>query len=137
MYWNDMVDVLTVVAINDRRTVGESDVHWWLALADDGQWPSKEFALASIVRHANDRPGVWLEPGHITAYWHALRREANETFLAPGPTRDNIEDPEAQRIAREQAFQEHLNAHLDHFIAPQRRRLAMLERRVEDDRLGR
>jgi hypothetical protein len=126
-----MVDVLTVVSVNDKRTIGKPDVEWWLALADDGNWPSKEFALAAVIRHANDRPGVWLEPGHITAYATELWAEANKTFAPPGPTRENIDDERAQAIARTGAFVEHYESLVEGFISPQRKRAAAMVRQIE------
>jgi len=90
--WDAMCDLLTLIAISDRRTTGDEDVAHWLDCAIDGGWPSIEFARRAVVRHRNNRPGVWLEPGHITQQWRTLRTEALTDFNEPEPSRDVLDD---------------------------------------------
>src|ERR1700752_1667575 len=67
-----VIDVLTVVAATDRRTVGEADVTMWTAVM--GHLP-KDLALQAVVDHFREKPGVWLEPGHVVAAARAISRD--------------------------------------------------------------
>lgn len=69
---DDVIDVLTVVAAASRRTVGNADVDVWHAVICD---LPKELALRAVRDHLRDKPGVWLEPGHIYERVRAIRRE--------------------------------------------------------------
>lgn len=72
---NDVVDVLTAVAVGDRRTVGKNDVALWFRVI--GELP-KDLAMQAVVDHFTECPGVWLEPGHIVARVRAIRRDMYE-----------------------------------------------------------
>lgn len=69
---NDVIDVLTVVAAATRRSVGEADVNIWSEVigGDD-----KQLALKAVRDHLRDRPGVWLEPGHVHQRVRAMVRD--------------------------------------------------------------
>jgi hypothetical protein len=69
---NDVIDVLSVVAAATRRSVGETDVDVWQAVIGD---LGKEQCLLAVRDHLRDRPGVWLEPGHIVERVKAKRRD--------------------------------------------------------------
>ncbi len=69
---DDVIDVLTAVAAGDRRTVGHADVEFWQAVMGD---LPKTLALQAVRNHFRERPGVWLEPGHVVAGVRALRRD--------------------------------------------------------------
>lgn len=116
--WDETVDLLKVVTAKDRRTIGEGDIHFWFAVARQADWPSLDFAIAAVVRFASDQPGAWLEPGHITAYWRDLKREAGGRFEGVAPTRENIDDPRAQQIANKEAAELNLHHFVQHFINP-------------------
>lgn len=72
---DDVIDVLSVVAAATRRTVGETDVEIWLGVigGDD-----KQLALRGVRDHLAERPGVWLEPGHVHQRVRAYIRDALE-----------------------------------------------------------
>jgi Zn-finger nucleic acid-binding protein len=72
---NDVVDVLTAVAVGDRRTVGKNDVELWFRVIGDLQ---KDLTMQAVVDHFTECPGVWLEPGHIVQRVRAIRRDAYE-----------------------------------------------------------
>lgn len=86
---NDVIDVLTAVAAADRRTVGDSDVDVWQAIIGE---LSKDFALQAVRDHLRDRPGVWIEPGHVYQRARALRRDELER------------EPDSAREARQEAL---------------------------------
>lgn len=69
---DDVIDVLTAVAAADRRTVGDADVDVWQAIIGE---LTKDFALQAVRDHLRDRPGVWIEPGHVYQRARALRRD--------------------------------------------------------------
>lgn len=66
---DDVIDVLTVVAAATRRTVGNADVQVWCGVI--GHLP-KQLALDAVVQHFKNKPGVWLEPGHVVAGAHQI-----------------------------------------------------------------
>ena len=59
---DDVIDVLTAVSAADRRTVGQADVDVWQAVIGD---LPKDLAFQAVRDHLREKPGVWLEPGHI------------------------------------------------------------------------
>lgn len=130
MEWNDVVDILTVVTMADRRTTGELDVQWWLVQANYGQWPSKDFAIAAVIKHAAERPDVWLNPGHITCIWNDVRREANRSFVPPVPSLDVLNDPKANHEAIEQARLQHQQRAVEEFIQPMREHIDRTHRMI-------
>lgn len=69
---NDVVDVLTAIAVGDRRTVGKTDVELWNRIIGD---LPKDLAMQAVVDHFADCPGVWLEPGHVKQRVRAIRRD--------------------------------------------------------------
>lgn len=86
---NDVIDVLSVVAAATRRSVGETDVEIWLGVIGDLDKPD---ALQAVRDHLHDRPGVWLEPGHIVERVRAARRDRLER------------EPDSAREARQEAL---------------------------------
>ncbi len=77
---NDIIDLLTVIAAGDRRTIGTADIDFWHTIVAD---VPKDLALEAVKRHFRERPGVWLEPGHIvqgarTIHNERLQRESDE-----------------------------------------------------------
>lgn len=70
---SDLIDVLTAVSAGTGREIGEADVALWQQVLTP-EIPA-QFAIAAVVAHFRDRPGVWLEPGHIVERWRAHRRD--------------------------------------------------------------
>jgi hypothetical protein len=99
---DDVIDILTAVAASDRRTVGQSDVDVWQAII--GELP-KDFALQAVRDHLRDRPGVWMEPGHVYQRARALRRDEMERAPLPviKPHRDDEHYPGDAKTAKEPA----------------------------------
>lgn len=87
---DEMVDVLTAIAVGDRRTVGRTDVDfWWTVIGD----LPKDLALQAVRGHFRERPGVWLEPGHINERVRAIKRDQLER------------EPDEVREARQEALE--------------------------------
>lgn len=73
----ETVDLLTFCAINDSRTVGETDVIAWhdmLAPIDFGR------AIDAARTHYRRQPDVWLKPGHI---WHLCKTTTGAPNVIP------------------------------------------------------
>lgn len=87
---NEVIDVLTAVAAASRRTVGESDVEIWLGVIGD---LPKDLSLRAVRDHLRERPGLWLEPGHIHERVRAIRRDELER------------EPDEAREARQAALE--------------------------------
>ena len=68
----DVIDILTAIAVTDRRTVSGNEVTMWHKIIGD---LPKDLALQAVVDHFRERPGVWLEPGHIVAGVRAIRQD--------------------------------------------------------------
>lgn len=90
---DDVIDVLTAVAAGDRRTVGDADVDVWQAIIGE---LAKDYALQAVRDHMRDRPGVWLEPGHVYQRARALRRDELDRSGLPAiePRRDAGDEPQ-------------------------------------------
>lgn len=69
---NDVIDVLSVVAAATRRTVGQADVTVWESVIGN---LNRSQALRAVRDHLRERPGVWLEPGHVYERVRAMRRD--------------------------------------------------------------
>jgi hypothetical protein len=72
---DEVIDVLTVVAAATRRTVGAADVDIWQEVMGHCD---KQLSLKAVRAHLRERPGVWLEPGHVVAGVRAIRNEEIE-----------------------------------------------------------
>lgn len=72
---DDVIDVLTLIAAVDHRTVGEADVTAWGVII--GELP-REFAIKAVTDHRREEPGTWLEPGHVYQRARAMVRDKLE-----------------------------------------------------------
>lgn len=68
----DVVDLLTIVQMGDRRTIGDPDISFWLGML--GPYDREECCDA-IEAHRREQPGVWLEPGHVIGRVRAMHRD--------------------------------------------------------------
>jgi len=68
---NDVIDVLTVIAAGDRRTVGEADVSLWLGTIGG---LDKADAIAAVGKHFQTSE-KWLMPVHLIALAREIARD--------------------------------------------------------------
>ena len=68
-----VVNLLTIAQANDHRTFGVVDIELWCRVL--GNITETE-AVDAILAHLKERPGVWLEPGHVVERVKAARRDA-------------------------------------------------------------
>jgi len=94
MTQEEVVDLLTLVQIFDKRTVGEADVMAWTDVAHRGRWTFTEASEA--VKHyyastISERP--WVMPSHITNWIKAdrqdkaMRRQTDDLVKPVNPAR--------------------------------------------------
>lgn len=79
---DEVIDVLTVIAAADRRTVGEADVNVWLTVLDD---QPLDLALAAVRDHLREQPDTWVQPGHVYQRIRKMRRDRGQSTV---PTRE-------------------------------------------------
>lgn len=121
--WNAMVHLLTYLAVSDRRTTGDVDVKVWLDAAQDGEWPSIEFAYRAVRLHRREQPGKWLEPGHVSAILDRLRAEARRSYVPPTDRdmpEEVLSDPVAYQRYMLDAARRHQETVLSAFAGGQR-----------------
>lgn len=83
MNTDDVIDLLTLAAVYDQRTVGDADVHGWHLVATAERWTpaAAQRAIVDHYRARADQPRV--TPAAITDRIRALRAQAAESFEAP------------------------------------------------------
>lgn len=80
---DDMIDVLSAVAA--RTTAPSATPTSKSGCKSCGDVP-KEFALEAVLEHLRDKPGVWLEPGHIYQRWKATASTSSHASHAKHAT---------------------------------------------------
>lgn len=89
---DEIIDLLSIAATFDKRSVGESDVYAWSDAADRGRWTFDEAAEAVRSYYAtttHEKP--WVMPSHITnaikadRQDKAMRNQAAEQLRAGPP----------------------------------------------------
>lgn len=99
MTTDEIIDLLSLIAAYDQRTVGEADVEAWLAIADAEAWtwPAAKRAVIEHHRQGSEKPRI--RPAHITdtirMVEDTIRRTVLHTDLTP--PRELADDPAAER----------------------------------------
>lgn len=70
---DDAIDLLTLAAAYDRRTIGQGDVHAWHDAATRAGW-TRDAAFEAVKAHYATST-AWLMPGHVTDRIRADRRQ--------------------------------------------------------------
>lgn len=107
---NEIIDLITLAAVYDQRTGGETDIRGWLAVAQTEHW-TPAAAQRVIIEHYSrqaDRPRI--TPAAITDGIRDARRKAAASFIAPDVP-DHIAGREYPHWYRDQ-----LAAHIDRAI---------------------
>lgn len=65
--------LLTEIAITDKRSIGRPDIAVWSEVLG-GEVPLA-FARQAALAHFRENPNVWLNPGHIYQRWRDYRRD--------------------------------------------------------------
>lgn len=88
-----MAVLLAKVQLGDNRTVDELTLEYWLDLIGDLPF---ETALTALRRFRRERPGVYLEPGHLLEYAGIV---AEPITSLPDVTDEVLADDRARMLA--------------------------------------
>ncbi|NIH81702.1 hypothetical protein [Amycolatopsis viridis] len=95
---DETIDLLTLIAAYDQRTVGEADVVAWRTVAVEEGWtfPLARRAVIEYHKRGGDRPRI--KPAHITDTLEQLRREISSKLFSVDlvPPRELGDDPRAE-----------------------------------------
>ncbi|MEJ9078830.1 hypothetical protein WKY82_10450 [Gordonia malaquae] len=93
---DQVIDLLTVIAAYDRRSIGEGDIAAWAESARRAGWRFDD-AVNAVHDHFADS-SRWLMPGHVTERIRLARRQ-------PAPAADvlALDKPRASESGRRQA----------------------------------
>jgi hypothetical protein len=95
MTLEETIDLLTVAAAYDRRTLGEGDAMAWHAAVGDLDFVD---ARKAVIGHYTDGTG-WLMPAHVRQRVKAMRRDRLERSPAAAPPAELTGDPGRYRAA--------------------------------------
>lgn len=95
----EVLMLLTEIAVTDKRTIGRADIAAWGAILTDDI--PLAFARQAVVAHFREQPGIWLNAGHVVERWRAYRRDQLDR------------EPDADREARQAALDARLQEALD------------------------
>lgn len=84
---DEVIDLLTIVAATDKRTVGRSDVTLWCGYVGDLEFDDAKTAVIEHYRSTRD----WLMPVDVRTRVHGMRtaRMAGVRLEAPGVDPDD------------------------------------------------
>lgn len=104
---NEIIDLLTLVAGFDYRTVGEGDVMAWLVIAEEERWtwPLARRAAINYHRRGGDKPRI--TPARITDAIDEVRATIRRTVLRTDltPPKELADDPRAELAWRRDYIQ--------------------------------
>ena len=76
---DELLDVLEVVAAAKSKTMSQADARIWFEIIGS---LSKAVAMEAVRDHLRDKPGVWMEPGHIYQRGREIMRNASLNAVA-------------------------------------------------------
>lgn len=94
---DEVVDLLTLIASFDRRTVGDTDVDAWSLTVGDLPFDDAKVAVVKHYRESRE----WLMPADVRRAVRAIREERIKVRPLPAPTPEEAVDPRVykQRMA--------------------------------------
>lgn len=94
----ETAQVLTKIQLGDNRQVDRLVLEYWVESIGELDY---EDAQAAVLMHRRERPGVWLEPGHVVAGARRAReaREREERKRRPAlePAQITLDREEFER----------------------------------------
>lgn len=112
---DEVIDLLSMAAAFDSRTIGEADVAAWQAVADSCGWTSATARRALVEHHGHST--TRLVPGHITALIEAERARIRRSFNPVPPPVNLRDDPTAERAWLRERARRHVQDGLDAWTA--------------------
>ncbi len=95
MTLEETIDLLTVCAAFDRRTVGEADVTAWHAVAGDLEFADCRAAVIAHYRESRD----WIMPADVRTRVKAMRRDRLERSITAAPDPELADQPGRYKAA--------------------------------------
>jgi hypothetical protein len=92
---DEVIDLLTLIASCDRRTVGKADVAAWTLTVGDLRFADAQEAVVS--HYASSRE--WIMPADIRRRVKAIRSDRISRAVIPAPPAGLADDPGAYRAA--------------------------------------
>lgn len=93
----ETVDLLTVAAAFDQRTVGEGDAMAWYAVVGDLDFNDAKQAVVGHYTDTTDR----IMPAHVRSRVKAVRRDRLAREIPPAPPAELTDDPGRYKAAIE------------------------------------
>lgn len=93
MTLDETIDLLTVAAAYDKRTVGKADAMAWHAAVGDLNF---EDSKAAVIAHYTETTD-WLMPAHVRRRVREIRDRRLQDAKIPPPPPETLDDPEAYR----------------------------------------
>lgn len=97
----EAIDLLSLAAAYDRRTIGESDAVAWHAALDDIAFGEAQAAVIAHYRDSRD----WLMPADVRRRVKAARRDRLDREILPAPDPALTDDAGAYKGALRAAIQ--------------------------------
>lgn len=97
---DEVVDLLTLIQVYDRRTVGKADVAAWLLIVDDLPFADAQAAVLAHYRESRE----WIMPADVRGRVNEMRRARLKAAPPLDPPHEVADDPAAYRawLEREQ-----------------------------------
>ncbi len=93
---DEIINLLSVAAAYDKRTLGEADIAAWSDAAERGRWGYEQAADAVKTHYAES--DQWLMPGHVTRRIKDHRSEPPRSRALPKATPERAEDEHRRRV---------------------------------------
>ena len=95
---DEVVDLLTLMASFDRRTVGDADVDAWLLAVGDLSFDDAKVAVAQHYRESRE----WMMPADVRRIVRQAREERIKALPLPAPDAETAKDPTAYKRAMQE-----------------------------------
>lgn len=95
----------------DNRNIDKANVMLWREVAKQGGW-TYEQGVRAVIEHRTYKPGVYLEPGHVTQRVAEVRKDIRTRWYAPAPPLELADDPAAEIAWRRRAIAEFVDRNL-------------------------
>lgn len=97
-----VIDLLTLAASHDSRTVGKHDVKAWFDIATEQDWHAGA-AMRAVQQHATRDP-MPVRPAHVTAILSEVRDRIRRSLFRIDitPPRELADDPRAEVAWRQE-----------------------------------
>jgi hypothetical protein len=107
----EALTLLELALCGDNRTIDKANVMLWREVAKQGGW-NLEQGMRAVIEHRTYKPGVYLEPGHVTQRVAEVRKDIRTRWYAPTPPLELADDPSAEIAWRRRVIAEFVERNL-------------------------